>query len=232
MKKLIKHVEIKAILHVVTGLRIGAGGASIEIGGLDNPILRHPETRVPYLPGSSLKGKLRSLLEVSGYKIGSRSAPQSQGGPCGCNRCAVCWLFGCGSARDTTEPTRLIFRDCCIVKDDEKRMKELLKEGVFYSEVKAEVTMDRTTGTVGRAGPRNTDRIMAGTNLDFRLTVRVLEGDKEDEMKAAILHAFGLLEKEGLGGSVSRGYGQVRFDALTWDGNDIGSELHPAPVKA
>jgi CRISPR-associated protein Csm3 len=72
MKLLIKHIEVKGILQAVTGLRIGAGGAGIEIGGLDNPILRHPETRVPYVPGSSLKGKLRSLLEVNGYKIGQR----------------------------------------------------------------------------------------------------------------------------------------------------------------
>ncbi|WP_428939777.1 type III-A CRISPR-associated RAMP protein Csm3 [Fontivita pretiosa] len=231
MKQLLKHVEVKGVLRAVTGVRIGAGGASIEIGGLDNPILRHPETRVPYIPGSSLKGKLRSLLEVSGYKSGGRQAPQSQGGPCTCNQCVVCWLFGCGDARKTSEPTRLIFRDCPILKTDESRMKELLKEGVFYSEVKAEVVMDRAKGTVAGAGPRNMDRIMAGTGLDFRLTVRVLQGDDEAQMKAAILHAFRLLEKEGLGGSVSRGYGQVRFENLTWDGVDVDRELHTEPAR-
>jgi CRISPR-associated protein Csm3 len=111
-------------------------------------------------------------------------------------------------------------------------MKELLKDGIFYSEVKAEVIMDRVKGTVAGAGPRSMDRIMAGTKLDFRLTVRVLEGDDEDQMKAALLHAFHLLEMEGLGGSVSRGYGQVRFDTLTWDGADVSKELHPEPAAA
>ena len=232
MKRLLKYVELRGVLLVMTGLRIGAGIASLEIGGLDNAILRHPETRVPYLPGSSIKGKLRSLLEVTGYKSAGRPVPAAVNGPCGCNSCAVCWLFGCGDAKKTTEPTRLIFRDCPILAEDEKRMKELLKDGVFYSEVKAEVTMDRAKGTVGGAGPRNMDRIMAGTKLDFRLTVRVLEGDDEAQMKAAIVHAFRLLEKDGLGGSVSRGYGQVSFEGLTWEGQDLTKELHPGPPKA
>ncbi|MBI2426157.1 MAG: type III-A CRISPR-associated RAMP protein Csm3 [Candidatus Hydrogenedentes bacterium] len=229
MKKLIKHVEVLGVLRVVTGLRIGAGGASIEIGGLDNPILRHPLSKVPYVPGSSLKGKLRSLLEVNKFKLGRYSEPQ--GGICACGRCVVCWLFGCGRAQDATEPTRLIFRDCPIRKEDELRLKELLSDGVFYSEVKSEVTMDRATGKVGGGGPRNMDRIMAGTRLDFRLTIRVLEGDNENEMKEVLLHAFRILEKEGLGGSVSRGYGQVAFEDLSWDGEDISRLLHPESVK-
>lgn len=225
MKKLVKHVELKGTILVKTGLRIGAGGASIEIGGLDNPIVRHPETRVPYVPGSSLKGKLRSLLEVSKYKVGSFSEPQATQGPCGCNHCAVCWLFGCGRAQDATEPTRLIFRDCMILEDDKTRLSQLLSEGIFYSEVKAEVTMDRSSGKVGSAGPRSMDRIASGTHLEFQLTVRVLEGDDEGQMKAAILHAIKLLEKEGLGGSVSRGYGQLVFENLNWDGQPVGGAV-------
>lgn len=232
MKKLIKHIEVTGVLRAVTGLRIGAGGSSLEIGGLDNPILRHPATRVPYVPGSSLKGKLRSLLEVNRYRAEGFQEPAAQEGPCRCNRCAVCWLFGCGDARSTTEPTRLIFRDCPFLEEEVKQQADLLREGIFYSEVKSEVTMDRARGTVGGAGPRSMDRIMAGTGLDFRLTVRVLEGDDESQMKAALLHAFRLLQREGLGGSVTRGYGQVRFEGLKWDGADLSAELDCQPARA
>lgn len=218
MKKLIKHAELTGTMVVQTGLRIGAGGSSLEIGGLDNPILRHPKTRQPYVPGSSLKGKLRSLLEVSKYRIGDFMEPRATSGPCGCGGCVVCWLFGCGDVRNTSEPTRLIFRDCMMLDESVEALEPLLSEGVFYSEVKTEVTMDRASGKVGQAGPRSMDRIAAGTKLDFQLTVRVLEGDDEEQMKTAIAYALRLLQKEGLGGSVSRGYGRVQFERLQWDG--------------
>lgn len=218
MKKLVKHAELTGTMVVQTGLRIGAGGSSLEIGGLDNPILRHPLTRQPYVPGSSLKGKLRSLLEVNKYCIGKFHEPRATSGPCGCGGCVVCWLFGCGDVRNTSEPTRLIFRDCMMREESVKKLEPLLAEGVFYSEVKTEVTMDRASGKVGQAGPRSMDRIAAGTELDFRITVRVFEGDDEEQMKQTIKHALQLLEKEGLGGSVSRGYGQVKFENLNWDG--------------
>ncbi|NUL81828.1 MAG: type III-A CRISPR-associated RAMP protein Csm3 [Armatimonadetes bacterium] len=216
MKALVKHMELTGTMVVLSGLRIGAGGASLEIGGLDNPIVRHPVTRQPYVPGSSLKGKLRSLLEVSNFQVGNFTEPRATTGPCGCNNCAVCWLFGCGRAQDAQEPSRLIFRDCTMLPESLESLKPLMSEGIFYSEVKAEVTMDRSTGKVGQAGPRSMDRIPAGAKLNFQVTVRVLEGDNEGHMKQALLHALSLLESEGMGGSVTRGYGQVKFEGLTW----------------
>lgn len=236
MKKRNKHVQVLGSLMVRTGVRIGAPGSSLEIGGLDNPILRHPVTRLPYIPGSSLKGKLRSLLETaktlpldpppSPVEKYNREGKSLGHGPCECNRCIVCTLFGCGKPEISKEPTRLIFRDSQIVNQgdvDERifgqlELKSLLKEGVFYSEVKTEVVMNREGKVAEWAGPRSMDRIAAGTLLDFRVTVRVLEGDDEEIMKEALAHALRLCEAEGLGGSVSRGYGQVKFEELTWDG--------------
>ena len=54
---------ITATLQLVTGLRIGAGDSEMHIGGVDNTVIKHPHTQSPYIPGSSLKGKMRSLLE-------------------------------------------------------------------------------------------------------------------------------------------------------------------------
>jgi CRISPR-associated protein Csm3 len=62
-KPLLGKVTIKTQLVVETGLHIGGGGENLDIGGLDKPVIRDPLTQYPYLPGSSIKGKLRSILE-------------------------------------------------------------------------------------------------------------------------------------------------------------------------
>lgn len=230
MKKLIKHVELKGTMVVETGLRIGAGSSSLEIGGLDNPIVRHPLTKQPYVPGSSLKGKLRSLLELNKYRSGNFREPSATSGPCGCGACIPCWLFGCGDVKNASEPTRLLFRDCALDENSVTELEPLLSEGIFYSEVKTEVTMDRSTGKVGHAGPRSMDRIAAGSRLGFSVTIRVFEGDNEKEMENALKHALRLLEAEGLGGSISRGYGRVKFQNLTWDGRPWDVHAEPSPT--
>lgn len=231
MKPLQKHIPVTGVFKAVTGLRIGAGGGGLEIGGLDNPIIRHPVTKEPYVPGSSVKGKLRSLLEVNEFTVGGRPKPQPETNAslpaCGCGTCAVCWLFGCGDPRQASEPTRFLFRDCYIVEEDLERLRQLLEEGIFFSEVKSEVVMSRKTGKVGGGGPRPVDRIAAGTRLHFEMTVRVLVGDNEEEMKEALVAAIRLLEKEGLGGSVSRGYGKVQFLELKWGEEDLLPKLGP-----
>ncbi|HLC14929.1 MAG TPA: RAMP superfamily CRISPR-associated protein [Thermodesulfovibrionia bacterium] len=64
-------------IQVLTGLHIGASNANIEIGGLDNPIIKDPLPRsnAPYIPGSSLKGKMRSLIEIKEGRIAPGGKP-------------------------------------------------------------------------------------------------------------------------------------------------------------
>jgi CRISPR-associated protein Csm3 len=62
-KALLGKVRITSTLVVETGLHIGGGGETLDIGGLDKSVIRDPVTQQPYLPGSSIKGKLRSILE-------------------------------------------------------------------------------------------------------------------------------------------------------------------------
>ena len=121
--KLKKYVTFKGKLSCKTGMRIGGSKEELEIGGVDNPIIRDPTDKLPYIPGSSLKGKLRSLLEYKYDRIGPN------GSPCGCARadCPVCCLFGPhtgglrGEERREAEerqkrlgPTRIIVRDALI----------------------------------------------------------------------------------------------------------------------
>ena len=62
-RQLLGKLYIKSILLVETGIHIGGGGETLNIGGLDKPVIRDPITQHPYLPGSSIKGKLRAILE-------------------------------------------------------------------------------------------------------------------------------------------------------------------------
>ncbi|WP_297499767.1 type III-A CRISPR-associated RAMP protein Csm3, partial [Thermococcus sp.] len=57
-------VVIRGRIKALTGLHIGSQRDVSEIGGIDNPVIKDPHTGLPYIPGSSLKGKLRSLFEV------------------------------------------------------------------------------------------------------------------------------------------------------------------------
>src|SRR5258708_19358037 len=60
--QLVGKLILSGDLHCETGLHIGAGKGSLEIGGADNPVVKDA-FGLPYIPGSSLRGRIRSLLE-------------------------------------------------------------------------------------------------------------------------------------------------------------------------
>ncbi|MDR1657631.1 MAG: type III-A CRISPR-associated RAMP protein Csm3 [Deltaproteobacteria bacterium] len=208
--------EIKGTLKVLeSGLRIGGSKDNIGIGETDNPIIRHPITKLPYVPGSSVKGKLRSLLEL-------RDCPttQNNGNPCSCGNCKVCDLFGPHDSKKVKSPTRLLFRDC---QPKPETAKEWESAGV-NSDLKQEVLIDRKTNTAsGRIGPRTTERIPAGGEFDFSLVIRSFEGDNVAGFYQYLAEGFELLGKDYLGGSGSRGYGHVAFVAE--DGTPLADYL-------
>jgi len=201
-----KHVRIAGTIECLTGLRIGGTKEDIEIGGMDNPVIRDPRTRFPYIPGSSLKGKLRSSLEYKycGTKIAQR------GEPCGCAEagCVVCRLFGPHkNTRHQLGPTRVLVRDARLLEggDDPDR----------WIEVKSENMIDRRTGVA--TNPRPVERVVPGAKFAFEISVRVFDGDNEADLVAKVKEGLALIESEYLGASGSRGYGKVRFD-YTVDG--------------
>ena len=117
--KLLYYRRFEGTLTALTGLRIGGSKESIEIGGLENTIIRHPITDLPYIPGSSIKGKMRSLLEQKLGKV------QSTGEPCGCGRpdCQVCRIFGPHkNVRHTLGPTRILVRDAALTPECENQL--------------------------------------------------------------------------------------------------------------
>jgi CRISPR-associated protein Csm3 len=212
--KLMSHSTVKGVLRCDSGLRIGGSKESLEIGGMDNPIIRHPITGLPYIPGSSLKGKIRSLLEI---KYSQQT--QSSGRPCDCGTCEICKLFGCGNPQNSKEMTRLLFRDAMIVKDSEDILREAQAEkGLNFAEVKSENWIDRRTGKAGHGGLRTQERIPEGSQFEFELSIRIFEGDEKEKTKAEIKEGLDLLESDYLGSSGSRGYGKVKILDRTFDG--------------
>ena len=213
--KFTKTITVCGVISCLTGLRIGGTKETIGIGETDNPIIRHPINRQPYIPGSSLKGKIRSLLES---KYSERS--QSTGRPCDCGHCEICSLFGHSNTRVGQEPSRLIFRDALLTEDDVKKLGDALP-GSFV-EVKTEIAMDRNTGSAQRGALRQQERVHEGTEFDFELVIRLFEED-EDKKKLyfeRLAEAFKMLEDDYLGGCGTRGYGKVLVIYVGDDGSE------------
>jgi len=205
--------SIQGKIHCLSGLHIGGSKDDIEIGGMDNPVIRNPLTRQPYVPGSSLKGKLRSLLEYCYGRFDDR------GEPCGCAdvRCPVCRLFGPHKRTNHgLGPTRLIVRDAPLTAASFERLQGLLEVGLDYAEVKTENMVNRQTQTATNA--RGQERVPAGSEFELRFSVRIFTGDDEEQLLGWLGEALALLERDALGGSGSRGSGEVKLVDLTRDG--------------
>lgn len=197
-----KNYVISGELVCITGLHIGISKESIEIGGSDNVIIRDPVTRLPYIPGSSIKGKMRALLELA---LG-----RTNGDPCKCGKCEVCRVFG--SAADNISvsgPTRIIVRDSFPTEETLKMWDES-SDVVEGAELKYENTLDRITSG---ANPRNQERVPRGSKFGFEIIVSEYEGDSDN--LGVVLEGLRLLEDSYLGGSGTRGYGKVEFRDIT-----------------
>lgn len=226
-------------LELVTGLHIGSGNNEMHIGGTDNPVIKNPITQEPYIPGSSLKGKIRSLLE---WKLGVVS--QTEGKPLGFRDIGrvsesereaaknLLRLFGGapeGASQDMQlveeiGPTRLSFWDCPLTRS---WVEEMSRRNLLLTETKMENMIDRIRGVAEH--PRNTERVPAGATFDFALTLRVHDGE---DLLATVYEGLKLLELTGLGGSGSRGYGKIRFAELKLDGEDVLPELAEVNLAA
>jgi CRISPR-associated protein Csm3 len=205
--KLANITNITGTIKLLTGLHIGAGDAALEIGGLDQPIIKHPITREPYIPGSSLKGKMRSLLEMKYDKIDRTNAdPKKHGGPCSCSKCLICQIFGVsGKEKNDTGPTRILVRDAYMTD----KWQNEFKSGELPMEIKYENIINRIKGTADH--PRPLERVPAGVEFDFTVSIRFFEQDDQDEILKAIKQAMVLLQLDALGGCGSRGCGQIKF---------------------
>ncbi|HQM85019.1 MAG TPA: type III-A CRISPR-associated RAMP protein Csm3 [bacterium] len=202
MTKISKIYTIKGDVTLRTGLHIGAGNEAVEIGGSDAPVVKDLITGAPYIPGSSLKGRMRWLLEKT------RGEYNTQTGKVGEDNSKLSTLvFGNGNSRDTKSPTRIIFKDAKLTDNFEKEF----KDGKWEPELKMETAIDRISGKAMGGSLRNAERVPAGVKFEYEVSLMIFEGDKEDEIKKMIEDGFKLIEMTYLGGRGTRGYGQVEF---------------------
>ena len=234
--KLIGKLVIEGELHCETGLHVGAGKGSLEIGGADNPVVKDAFGR-PYVPGSSLRGKLRSLLEHSSglttanelvylsrrkgqeVRIHQSNRPDDD----------ICLLFGRNPGRmervsgdalesTTATPSRLTVYDAPLdLESITPQMRENLDDAITV--VKSENAVDRITS---QANPRTLERVPAGARFRVRIVIDILcEPDRE--LPGRLVEALRLLEDDALGGGGSRGSGRVKLSnlRLTWRSRDF-----------
>lgn len=214
--KLVKLNRLDGRIILESGLHIGAGDSEMHIGGTDKTVIAHPHSREPYIPGSSIKGKVRSLLEMrSGLVAYTKGAPlntdvlNKASGKDRNEALSILQLFGVSGA-DSDEalevgPTRVSFADCMLSRES----RELAQKNSWpLTEVKSENAIDRIKGTA--IHPRFTERVPAGLHFDFSVSIKEMEGD--GDLTSLLLQGLKLLELDALGGSGSRGYGRVRFE--------------------
>ncbi len=211
--KSISEITGKIILR--SGLHIGAGDTEMRIGGTDNSVVKHPHTNEPFIPGSSFKGKVRSLLEMrSGLMALTKGKPincgvlKSISGDERAEAVKILKLFGTsgadGAEAEEIGPTRSSFADCPLNQDCKQ---QLIAENVPLTEVKSENSIDRIKGVADN--PRFTERVPAGVVFDFSITLKQMDGD--EDLTSLLFEGLRLLELDALGGSGSRGYGRVEF---------------------
>lgn len=222
-----KQITLKKItgkIRVKTGLHVGAGNEKVEIGGMDNPIIRNPLTREPYIPGSSIKGKMRSLME---WKLGK--VLNYKGDPCKCGKadCEICRVFGSANNSDNKEtdensrgPTRLIVRDAVLTEEWSKKF----REGKPIVEEKSENSLNRITAV---ANPRPIERVILEVEFAFEIAYRVLDtGDNGATdtkfFDSVVKEGLKLLQEDYLGGGGSRGNGEIEFVDLK---DEAGAEI-------
>jgi CRISPR-associated protein Csm3 len=203
--KIVKKIFIEGKIMAETGLHIGGSDIGMAVGGTDNVIIRCAlRNKQPYIPGSSLKGKMRSLFEKTNNDKFTKQSSKIQNGPCQDPKSDSGILFGVAAEKDGT-PSRIIVRDGYL--SDPKDL-EKAKTDMPYSEIKTETVIDRVTSA---ANPRQIERVPAGVEFELKIVLNVFEEDNEQKLIGNLFKSLNLVQDDYIGGYGSRGSGQVKF---------------------
>lgn len=223
--QLVKKILIEGTITAKTGLHIGGSNVGLSIGGADATVVRNPLTNEPYIPGSSLKGKMRSLLEkvysINGF--GPSIGEHIKNGPFteyvkvengiteeqAKSINSIIDIFGTmpEKMKNEIKPTsRLIVRDCEMKDTSVSALSNSKDTDMPYTEVKTEVVIDRITSA---ATPRQVERVPAGAVFNMRMILNVYYGDSEKELLDKVFEGLALVQNDYLGGKGTRGSGEV-----------------------
>ena len=211
--KMLKAIyKIDFEIELLTGLHIGGSTDTFDIGGADSTVIKNPLTREPYIPGSSIKGKLRSLLTQKYGVVKPKENGKDKEIVIKDDEVGNTYLnlfqpvdFG----EEKIQTSRAIFRDASLTSESKEQLEAFLGKGIF-TEVKAENSISLLKGKA--ANPRFIERVPAGAKFDGEIILHIYEGDNEELLKQGIQEALEMLELNYLGGSGTRGYGKVKIN--------------------
>ncbi len=203
-------IIINGTIEVVTGLHIGTGGEFSAIGAVDSPVVRDPVSQLPIITGSTLKGKLRSVLARKYSGAASSANDDTE---------QIKRLFG-----SMSKASRIIFSDMPLCNMD-----ELNKLNIYNpTEVKYENTINRLTGV---ANPRQIERVIRGSKFALELVYNVdddMSAEEAEEDISLLAEGMKLLQYDYIGGHGSRGYGKIKFTGL--NAQDVVGEIDQALI--
>ena len=187
---------IKTNIKTLTGMHIGGSSVFSAIGAVDSSVVRDTFTHLPIVPGSSLKGKLRSLLSRS--MNGGVRCDVTEDDP------VIKRLFGCH------EPdiilARLQFADCFVTPESVQTFSH-----TGLTEIKWENTIDRVSAV---ANPRQIERVVPGVCFESRITYTIESENELSDDFTALAKAMKLLQMDYIGGNGTRGSGRISFENI------------------
>jgi CRISPR-associated protein Csm3 len=214
MSGLLGKVIIKGTIEVKTGMRIGGTTTGLKIGGVDLNVITDPEGK-PYVPGSSLKGKMRSLIERKEQVKFNDKGVHLCSSDEDYKKCIVCKIWGTLGNKDMTCEmlTKLIVRDTLL---DETSITDGMRKNLElqWTEVKFETAIDRVKGTALHGSLRQAERVPAGARFSPMEMIYNVYEESDKDILVKVFEALELLEHDYLGGMGSRGYGQVEFKGI------------------
>ena len=204
-------ILIRCDLEVRTGMHIGGSSAFSAIGAVDSPVVRDPYTGYPIAPGSSLKGKLRTLLARSTCQDIEHMPAFDKDDE------RILRLFG---SSEPVRRSRLQFADAFL-----SNAKELSNVGV--TEVKTENAISRANSV---ANPRQIERVIAGAKFGVSIVYDVTDPAQVEEDLSLLAKGMKLLQMDYLGGHGSRGSGRVSLKNFALEG--YGAQVDLSRLKS
>lgn len=190
-------VRISGDIIVKTGMHIGGSSAFAAIGAIDSPVIKDVRTNLPMIPGSSLKGKMRSLLARE-FNTAIVDADHDHE--------RIQRLFG-NAQKGNIKRSRILFTDMVLANGGELRNAGLQS----LTEVKFENSISRMTAV---ANPRQIERVVRGSVFELDLIYEMENEAEFIEDMETLAEGMKLLQFDYLGGSGSRGYGKIRFENI------------------
>lgn len=190
-------IQITGKLIVETGMHIGGSTANAAIGAVDSPVIKDARNNTPIIPGSSIKGKMRTLLAKELNDVVGQPDDDCE---------EIARLFGTAK-KGNVRASRLLFSDMGLSNEQELRSAGLQS----LTEVKFENTINRATAV---ANPRQIERVIRGSVFDVDIIYNVEKLEEVEQDFKTLAEGFKLLRYDYLGGNGSRGYGKVSFNDL------------------